>query len=187
MEKVEMINRLYFEEKKTLTEIAKIINTSVSYISKVLRKDERYKEEKEKRKNDNLKARRDKQKTLIYGNRRNKIDLEYITNESEIREIRISNTDLGSADYDLIPKGEGKKLLAFMQLIVCRNAWWKKYNCAVTGKTPTIYIIKSLKNGNVVIDWVTDFMPVLSFNSQKIRDKFYNTFKDLIEQAKDLI
>lgn len=83
MEKVEMINRLYFEEKKTLTEIAKIINTSVSYISKVLRKDERYKEEKEKRKNDNLKARRDKQKTLIYGNRRNKIDLEYITMKNQ--------------------------------------------------------------------------------------------------------
>ena len=34
MEKVAMINELYFEEKKTLTEIAEVINTSVSYISK---------------------------------------------------------------------------------------------------------------------------------------------------------
>ena len=36
MEKVAMINELYFEEKKTLTEIAEVINTSVSYISKIL-------------------------------------------------------------------------------------------------------------------------------------------------------
>ena len=45
---------MYFVEKKNLTEIAQIIETSVSYISRILRKDQRYKEEKEKRKKDNL-------------------------------------------------------------------------------------------------------------------------------------
>ena len=33
MEKIAIINNLYFEQNKNLTEIAKIINTSVSYIS----------------------------------------------------------------------------------------------------------------------------------------------------------
>jgi len=47
MEKVEIINELYFRQEKTLTEISEIINTSVSYISKILRKNERYKIEKE--------------------------------------------------------------------------------------------------------------------------------------------
>ena len=78
MEKVAMINELYFEEKKTLTEIAEVINTSVSYISKILRKNEKYNKEKEKRKNENLLKRRKIQKKLIYGKRKSNIDIEYI-------------------------------------------------------------------------------------------------------------
>lgn len=78
MEKVAMINELYFEEKKTLTEIAEVINTSVSYISKILRKNEKYNKEKEKRKNENLLKRRKIQKNLIYGKRKSNIDIEYI-------------------------------------------------------------------------------------------------------------
>ena len=78
MEKVAMINELYFEEKKTLTEIAEVINTSVSYISKILRTNEKYNEEKEKRKNENLLKRRKIQKDLIYGKRKSNIDIEYI-------------------------------------------------------------------------------------------------------------
>ena len=78
MEKVAMINELYFEEKKTLTEIAEVINTSVSYISKIFRKNEQYNEEKEKRKNENLLKRRKVQKDLIYGKRKSNIDIEYI-------------------------------------------------------------------------------------------------------------
>ena len=65
MEKVAIINELYFDEKKTLTEIADIINTSESYISKILRKNEKYNEEKEKRKNEKLIHRRKVQKDLI--------------------------------------------------------------------------------------------------------------------------
>ena len=78
MEKVAMINELYFEEKKTLTEIAEVLNTSVSYISKIFRKNEQYNEEKEKRKNENLLKRRKVQKDLIYGKRKSNIDIEYI-------------------------------------------------------------------------------------------------------------
>ena len=37
MDKIAIINELYFEEKKNLTEIAQIIETSVSYISRILR------------------------------------------------------------------------------------------------------------------------------------------------------
>ena len=79
MEKIAIINNLYFEQNKNLTEIAKIINTSVSYISRVLKKDERYKIEKENRKNNNLLNRRKKQKDLIYRNRKNNVDTDYIS------------------------------------------------------------------------------------------------------------
>ncbi len=77
MEKNIIINDLYFEQKKTLTEIAKILNTSVSYISKILRKNDKYQETKKKRKEENLIKRRRVQKELIYNERKNKIDIEY--------------------------------------------------------------------------------------------------------------
>jgi len=75
--KKEEITVLYFQEGKNLTQIAEILEVSISYISKILRKDTRYSEEKENRKADNLAQRRKKQKKLIYANRKNKVDLDY--------------------------------------------------------------------------------------------------------------
>ena len=71
MEKIALINELYFNDKKNLTEIAKIVDTSVSYISKILRLNNEYKIEKEKRKQDKLTQRREIQKELIYTSRKN--------------------------------------------------------------------------------------------------------------------
>lgn len=78
MEKVAKIKNLYFEQNKTLTEIAEILGSSVSYISRILKKDDRYKSEKEKRKEENLLKRRKLQKDLIYNKRKNMIDIAYI-------------------------------------------------------------------------------------------------------------
>ena len=96
MEKVAIINELYFDEKKTLTEIADIINTSVSYISKILRKNEKYNEEKEKRKNERRKV----QKDLIYRKRKNKVDIEYIKvkNEHEQASMELSKRSMLGTD-----------------------------------------------------------------------------------------
>ena len=100
MEKVAIINELYFDEKKTLTEIADIINTSVSYISKILRKNEKYNEEKEKRKNEKLIHRRKVQKDLIYSKRKNKVDIEYIKvkNEHEQASMELSKRSMLGTD-----------------------------------------------------------------------------------------
>lgn len=78
MDKITTINALYFDQKKTLTEIAEIVNTSISYISRILRRNKRYKIEKEIRKQSNLQKRRTKQKEMIYNQRKNKIDIGYI-------------------------------------------------------------------------------------------------------------
>lgn len=100
MEKVATINELYFDEKKTLTEIAEIINTSISYISKVLRKNEKYQEEKEKRKKDNLIQRRERQKDLIYEMRKSKVDIEYINlkNKHEQASMELSKRSILGKD-----------------------------------------------------------------------------------------
>ena len=96
MEKVAIINDLYFEQRKSLTEIAEIINTSVSYISKILRKNEMYKIEKEKRKEENQKRRKKVQKDLIYSKRESKTDIDYINlknkHEQDINELSKHST-----------------------------------------------------------------------------------------------
>ena len=77
MEKIATIKDLYFNQEKNLTDISKIVKTSISYISKILRQDQRYNAEKEKRKQQNLAQRRKIQKEAIYKNRRTKNDIEY--------------------------------------------------------------------------------------------------------------
>lgn len=104
MEKVAMINELYFEEKKTLTEIAKVINTSVSYISKILRKNEKYNEEKEKRKNENLLKRRKVQKDLIYGKRKSNIDIEYIKLKTQHEQASMELSKISILGKDTLRK-----------------------------------------------------------------------------------
>src|SRR5574344_1173688 len=96
MEKTAIINELYFNKGKTLTEIAEIIDTSISYISKILRKNNRYKDEKKKRKEENLIQRRKVQKDLIYKNRTNKIDIEYIKlkNQHEQASLELSQKSI---------------------------------------------------------------------------------------------
>lgn len=100
MEKINLINELYFEKKKTLTEISEIINTSVSYISKILRQNEKYQEEKEKRKKENLIRRRKIQKDLIYSGREPKVDIEYINviNKHELASIELSKRSVLGKD-----------------------------------------------------------------------------------------
>lgn len=91
MEKLSIIKDLYFIQKKSLTEIADIVNTSISYISKILRKDKRYTNEKENRKKETLIKRREKQKDIIYSNRKNKLDANEINmkklHEQDVNEL----------------------------------------------------------------------------------------------------
>lgn len=92
-----------------------------------------------------------------------------------------------ATDHNLVPKGYSKKFLALMQLIICRNAWWKKYDCGINENTSIIYSITHNKRGSIVLDWNGDCTYTLNFNNKEVRDKFASTFKDLIEQAKDLL
>ena len=77
MEKQEKIKELYFEYKYNQKEISEILGISNKYVSKVLLKDSRYKEEKEKRKI--LSKNRHRQKTIDYikNKRKSNINTEY--------------------------------------------------------------------------------------------------------------
>ena len=52
MEKREKIEEMYFMQKMSLTNIAKELNLSVSYVSRLLRQNEKYHDEQEARKKD---------------------------------------------------------------------------------------------------------------------------------------
>lgn len=73
---------MYFIQKMTLTEIAQKLNISVSYISRILKKCERYKLEKETRKEQNHIKRRKLQKDLIYKQRKEEAIQRGIENQS---------------------------------------------------------------------------------------------------------
>ena len=94
MEKKKKIEELYFEQKMSLTEIANQLGISVSYVSKILRKNPNYNIEQERRKEENKISRREKQKELIYKLRRNKAKENIIENqalkkkhEQDVREL----------------------------------------------------------------------------------------------------
>lgn len=96
MNNKETIESLYFEEKKNLTEISKILNITVGYISKILKQNKKYVVEKERRKKVNYVKRRKVQKDMIYKQRKNKeIDLGYIevqnAHEQAARELSKSS------------------------------------------------------------------------------------------------
>ncbi len=65
----EMIIKMYFENKMKQVEIAKTLNISKYKVSRVVTRDERYQEEKEKRKHQNKQEHTDKTKKYIYDKR----------------------------------------------------------------------------------------------------------------------
>lgn len=64
MEKKQQIIFLYYEKGLIQTEIANKLNVSKAYITKIIKKDKRYQEEKQKRKSNN--KLKNKQETKIY-------------------------------------------------------------------------------------------------------------------------
>lgn len=83
---------------------------------------------------------------------------------------------------------EALKIEAFRQLLIARDAWWKvdndwepdwegAYNCTIA-----TYKDKVKKDNSFICA-----NRILTFRTPEIRDKFLDTFRDLIEQCKKLI
>ncbi len=100
MNKKENIESLYFEGKKSLTEISRILNLSIGYVSRILKQNENYAEEKQRRSNEKLARRRDIQKEMIYKQRKQKeTDLSYMAlqnqHEQDVKELS-KNSRIGT-------------------------------------------------------------------------------------------
>lgn len=99
--------------------------------------------------------------------------------------IRTSNSSFSLYDRNILPNGMGKPMLALMQLLICREVYrggWKPDYNDGTCK----YAIRYAAN-HIVPDTVFTNPRVLVFKSEKVRDEFLKNFRDLIEEAKELI
>lgn len=110
---------------------------------------------------------------------------EFIDIESDI--VNIDNTiNVDSSFKYTLPIGLGKPMLALMQLLVCREVYRQGWKPDWTNETESKYCIINEINEITEITLLVD-TKVLSFQSREVRDKFLENFKDLIEEAKELI
>ena len=87
-----------------------------------------------------------------------------------------------------VPDGMVKPMRALCQLLVCRNAWWKQLGWKPdwTDKYTEKYCIFYLC-GRVDTIISNCMSYILAFPTAEVRDKFLETFRDLIEEAKELL
>ena len=113
---------------------------------------------------------------------------EYILEYGGIEPILIGKDEISEGCINILPEGLGKPMLALCQLLVCRNAWWKQL-----GWKPDWEDHKSDKycifygRGKVDKDFERITSRVLAFPTPETRDQFLESFRDLIEEAKELL
>lgn len=119
-------------------------------------------------------------------------DIEYIEECSEINKGNINDQlykgrSFDYYDHNLLPLGLGKPILALCQLLVCRNAWWKQLGWKPDWKSPEEkYCIYHSCDGVAWKNYTYDCR-ILAFPTAEVRDQFLDTFRDLIEEAKELL
>lgn len=118
-------------------------------------------------------------------------EAECIANDAEITPFKVSriqdNKPITDSDFKSLPKGMGKPMLALCQLLICRNAWWKVLDWKPDWEKPEEKHCIVFKCNGVEKQTKTYEGCILAFPKWQIRDKFLETFKDLIEEAKELL
>lgn len=73
-------------------------------------------------------------------------------------------------------------------LLVCRDAYWKiAGDWKPNFNDETMKFIITTYRGDVYTTIVNNYNRVLSFPTEEMRDAFYENFKDLIEECKELL
>ena len=114
-------------------------------------------------------------------------DKESITDSSDIAMIRDS-AKAWDKNRDVLPAGMGKPMLALCQLLICRNAWWKQLGWKPEWENGfnDKYFIGNYR-GIIDKDCAKTWNRILAFPTEEVRDQFLDSFRDLIEEAKELL
>ena len=110
---------------------------------------------------------------------------EYINGVSEIRQVSFNN--ICESDKNLLPDGLGKPILSLCQLLICRNAWWKHLGWKPDWEKPDEKHCIVFKCDGVEKQVKTYDGCILAFPTYEVRDQFLESFRDLIEEAKELL
>ena len=95
--------------------------------------------------------------------------------------------DATLADPNILTSKEyAEAFLALMQLIRFRDIWNEGWIADWTNVEVTKYVIR-YDNSSIVSTWRTLLSSPLVFKTIELRDKFLETFRDLIETAKPLL
>lgn len=88
---------------------------------------------------------------------------------------------------DVLPAGMGKPMLALCQLLICRNAWWERLGWKPDWSNPNEkHCI--VRKGEAADKQIKRFEScILAFPTEEVRDQFSDSFRDLIEEAKELL
>lgn len=92
-----------------------------------------------------------------------------------------------------VPIGMVKPIYSLCRLLICRNAWWQQleYNPDWNDKRTLKYCIYEVGSGAVVsalqITTHSTFPRILAFPTYEIAKDFLETFRDIIEEAKELL
>ena len=87
---------------------------------------------------------------------------------------------------NILPAGLGKPMLALMKLLVCREVYRQGWKPDWSDYKTKKWVIEYI-NDNIASMAYMQTSKVLSFQSAEIRDEFLENFRDLIEEAKELI
>ena len=108
----------------------------------------------------------------------------YISSRSYINDIGMINT--ADVNRNLFPtEEEAKAMLAMAQLCQLRDRWNGEWRANWGDDTPK-YCIISYKN-ILLKDFYYYTSAPMAFKTRELRDKFMETFKDLLEEAKPFL
>lgn len=92
-------------------------------------------------------------------------------------------------ELEASPKRQARKQLLsnFEKLLTCRDAWWKvDNNWRPDWANSELWVIEN-DYGNIRVDAYINTNFVLAFRTEKIAEKFLDTFRSLIEECKELL
>lgn len=85
------------------------------------------------------------------------------------------------------PKEMINPIYALCQLLICRNAWWKQLDWKPDWKDKCDKFCITTGEGRVKATVYCASNTILAFPTAEVRDQFYEVFRDLIEEAKELL
>lgn len=85
------------------------------------------------------------------------------------------------------PKECTDAISALCKLLTCRNAWWNQLGWNPDWKDKEVKYCIGLIRGKIMTITNEESNRILAFPTEEVRNQFLDSFRDLIEEAKELL